>query len=218
MTPKTAPTALELRAYALGHLDREAGTEIERYLLLSGDERAMRLVSAFTRARLRVEAYDREAQAASWMTMVLERLGAQVQKVLESAKNIGLELLSQPLIGATLGPRSADLPGSRVRYHIDGDARYLHVLVADVEGQWSVLYPDDGRAQKPERSTPELPLPVAVQLAVGIASTRPLFTSVTERLPPIQLEQALGRLGLTLQDVALSSLEIADEEQELTHG
>jgi len=213
MRPVTPPTALELRAYALGRLDRKMATEIERYLLLSGDAPAMRLVSAFTRARLRVEAYEREEQAVSWLATVLERLGSQVREALASAQRAGLELLTPPLIGATLGPRGAEAAGPQVRYHVDGDDRYLQVLVADSEGQWSILYPEMGLTQKPERTTPSLPLPFGVKLAVGIASPRPLFAAPEERFSPIRLENSLTSAGLTLQDVALSRLDIADEEE-----
>lgn len=213
MRPLTPPTALELRAYALGNLNRKMATEIERYLLLSGDERAMRLVSAFTKARLRMEAYDHETHAASWMATAFERLGSQVRAVLESAQRMGVELLTPPLIGATLGPSGAELSKAQVRYHVDGDERYLQVLVADNEGQWSILYPEVGLRPVPERTTPALPLPVGVKLAVAIASPRPLFDSLEDRLTPIQLDNALNRAGLTLQDVALNRLEIADEEE-----
>lgn len=209
--PLTPPTALELRAYALGHLSREVATEIERYLLLSGDERAMHLVSAFTKARLRVEAYEREEQAASWISAALKSLGAQVWEVLSSAKTASLELVNPPLIGATLGPRGAELPGPQIRLHVEGDERYLQVLVADAEGQWSLLYPKS-EAQTPERMTPSLPLPVGVKLAVGIASPRPLFATSADFLSPIRLEEALKRTGQTHQDVTLSRLDIADEE------
>lgn len=213
MRPVTPPTALELRAYALGRLDRKMATEIERYLLLSGDNRAMRLVSAFTKAHLRVKAYEREEQAVSWLATVLERLGSQVREVLASAQQAGLELLHPSLIGTTLGPRGSEPLGAQVRYHADGEERYLHVLVADSEGHWSILYPDVGLAQKAERTTPSLPVPVGVKLAVGIASPRPLFAAPEERRSPIRLENALSSAGLTLLDVALSRLDITDEEE-----
>lgn len=199
MNEEQAPALAELRAYGLGESGEAAAARITHYLLVSGDERAIQLVAAFNRARLRVDAWKQAQQTAEWPQVWLEKLGLAMTHQLHALQAGLLELVSSPALGATLtatttahavapSPRQLQFKPARP------DSFLYYLLLADATGHWRI----EAVARPPHPPALIWMLPSSTTWALAV-----VLGSQTEL--PLQTGQPLENLTPVLHPQALTN-------------
>jgi hypothetical protein len=194
-----APTLVELRDYALGRGSKDAADRVRRYLLTSGDERALAYVEAVSAAQRRVEVHLARS-FGTWRARIasmLERFGRQVSEL--HVPDLGVPDSSAATLSADHRNVAVDLSSTA--------PRFLYLLAAGPTGVLRLLDPTSLAGDVRRAKVAVVEVPDDATAVIGISASEALLSQgfvlesadLTAVLP--SLRGVGDAVGLTVREV-----------------